>query len=736
MTLRSETWPDEKESDAISDNQPAAVPPRMQFVKVAISIVLLVGVVALVGMFYGVSEVVDDVRALSVAALSAVLIALLANALAAVLRFKIIATEIEYPVTIRRAVAAVSVGSLAGALFFQIAGQLMARGYIAGREGMPFAAVVVITAYERITAAIMSALFALGGAFFIFGNVYLDRSAGGADLIKIIVGLVAATAAGALMGYGRIAARAVAPLLTIHSARRCVSVIALTLLVHIPLQAAYVIAAHTLSPQTPVADLIAASAIVMFATSVPISLAGWGLRELSAIVGLGAIGVPAHAALTAAVTIGIGSLLVVGVLAAISVPQTSVRKQPRAVQPVKPVDYYHILTWILPLSAAILVLFQVYVPVQSGLINANLADPFAILGGVLFLLTTISLRRTPQWRVPLINLAVTAATFALTISLFVGAYRFGWTTWAVVNRFFGWFVLLAYGATGGLIVNSVQKIGFRTILLTFAGAAVAIAGLEIGLAILKSLGFQVPIDPVAAQGFALNRNLFAFQLVMAMSVILTFAHGAALRIAGLAAIMAALFFAGSRSGWIAATFVLLVACYLQATNARKILLSIAFAGILSAALTAVGSDLPLPVVLPTVSSTQERLVSIIGGLNLFWDHPVFGAGLGAFRNQMILTLDGLPLVIHSTAVWLLAELGIVGFLIFAVSFTHIFFKEWKSAPVDQTSAFIVLCLGGFAVMSGPGDMLYQRTFWLLIGAALAVRHPPSSQPSRTPPEKS
>ena len=125
---------------------------------------------------------------------------------------------------------------------------------------------------------------------------------------------------------------------------------------------------------------------------------------------------------------------------------------------------------------------------------------------------------------------------------------------------------------------------------------------------------------------------------MAMSVILTFAHGAALRIAGLAAIMAALFFAGSRSGWIAATFVLLVACYLQATNARKILLSIAFAGILSAALTAVGSDLPLPVVLPTVSSTQERLVSIIGGLNLFWDHPVFGAGLGAFRNQMILTL--------------------------------------------------------------------------------------------------
>jgi hypothetical protein len=26
----------------------------------------------------------------------------------------------------------------------------------------------------------------------------------------------------------------------------------------------------------------------------------------------------------------------------------------------------------------------------------------------------------------------------------------------------------------------------------------------------------------------------------------------------------------------------------------------------------------------------------------------------------------------------------------------------------------------FAVMSGPADMLYQRTFWLLIGAGLAL----------------
>ena len=710
----SETWRSEKK--ASSDNRTAAVSPRVQFLKTAISIVLLVGVVALVGMLYGFSQVDDDVRALSIAALSAILIALLGNALAAVLRFKIIAGEIEHPIPFRRAVAAVSAGSLAGALFFQIVGQLTARGVIAGRGGMPFAAVVVITAYERVTAAIVSAVFALGGAFFIFGNVYLDRSAGGADLIKIIGGLVAATAAGALMGYGRIAARAVTPLLTVHFARRCLAVIGLTLIVQIPVQAAYVIAAHTLSPQTSIADLLAASAIVMFAASIPISLAGWGMREMSAVVGLGAIGVPAHAALTAAVTIGIGSMLVFGALAAISLPNAGVSKRPKDVL-ARSVDYYRVLTWVLPIGAATLVLFQVYVPVQSGLLNVNLADPFAILGGVLFALTAIGLRRAPQWRVPYINLAVTAATLVLTISLFIGAYRFGWTTWAVVNRFFGWFVLLAYGATGALIVEAAKTIGLRTILLTFAGAAAAVAGIETALVTMKSLSFQFPGNPVAAEGFALNRNLFAFQLVMAITALVTFARGTAVQIALLALIMTALFFAGSRSGWIAAIVVVAMSYYLRATNAREILSSIACACILCATTIV---DASAPPIVPNVSSTQERLVSIMGGLKLFWDHPVFGAGLGAFRNQMIPTAEGLPLVIHSTAVWLLAELGIVGFLVFSASFMYVFFKDWKCAPGDQTSALIVLCLAGFAVMSGPGDMLYQRTFWLLIGAGLAL----------------
>ncbi len=705
----------------------------MQVLKAGVSAALLFGVVVLVGYYYGFSEVYDDFRALSIGSVGAVFVALLANAFAAVFRFKVIASEIKHPIGFRSAMASVAAGSLAGAAFFQITGQLMARGVIAGRGGMPFAAVLVITAYERITAAIVSALFALGGAFFIFGNVYLDQSSGGAELIKIIVGLVAATSAGALLGYGRMAVRTITPLLTRHFVRRCMAVIGLTLCVHIPMQAAYVIAAHNLSPQTSITNLIAASAIVMFATSVPISLAGWGMREMSAVVGLGAIGVSGHAALATAVIVGIGSLIVVGMIAAVSLPGANGKRHVSETRPTKSVDYYRVLAWVLPLSAATLVLFQVFVPIPSGLLNVNLADPLAVLGGVLFILSVTRNRRAPQWRVPNINLAIVVATLVLVGSLLLGASRFGWTTWAVTNRFFGWFVILGYGATGALIVSEGRKEGFRVLLLTFVGATAAIAAIEAALVLLKSAGFQVAVTAGNVEGFAQNRNAFAFQLLMATCAAIILIRGPALRIAIFAMLLLGFWFAGSRSGWIAVAFVIATSLYLGVLTTREIALAIMCAAgvaagaaimpVLVSALLGIPyiANHPIPNFVPEAASTHERWITIVGGVELFLSHPVFGAGLGAFRNEMLLSTTGVPLIIHSTPVWLLAEMGIVGFAVFTFAGLYIFFSEWRHARKVQASALIVLCFVGFAVMSGPGDIFYQRTFWLLAGAGLALQ---------------
>ena len=86
----------------------------------------------------------------------------------------------------------------------------------------------------------------------------------------------------------------------------------LTMLIQFCTAGAYVMLAHNLSPDTTIQNLIAASLVVMFAASLPISFSGWGLREISAVFVLGTVGIAAAVALT--ISIAIGALALIAVI--------------------------------------------------------------------------------------------------------------------------------------------------------------------------------------------------------------------------------------------------------------------------------------------------------------------------------------------------------------------------------------------------------------------------------------
>ena len=714
----------------------------MTLLKLMVSISLLAIVTVLVGSRYGFDSVLQNFRHLTFATAGVMVVGLLANAVLASLRFKIIASGIGHPTSFRRAMAAVGAGSLAGAIFFQIAGQLIARGVVMKRGGMPFEAVVVVTLYERIVAAFVSALIAVIGAFYVFGKVYLDLGAGGAELVKIACGLILAISCAAWLGFGSSAVRNIKPLLTRESVLRLLWLVGLTLVVQLPMMIVYVVVAHEFSPATSIPDLVAASAIVMFSASIPISLAGWGVRELSAVVVLGAIGVAASDALTAALIIGAGSMLSMALIMIVSWQASEPARPEIATNNVQLVDYTLALAWVLPLMAAVFVLFQIYVPIGSGLLNVNLADPIAILAGSLFIINAIKNRQLPQWRVSYVNAAVALMTLALTGSLLLGASRFGWTDWALINRYLGWFVLLAYVATGALITSEGGKYAFRIFVLTYVGASVGVMILEtisIYLFVFGAPTSVTRVRPGDVQGFAQNHNFLAFQLLMVAAGALVVLRNARMRTLLWTLLLVTFWFAGSRSGWIAIACIIVTARYLGVANTREIIVGLAGA----TAIAMVAAVLPnfdhimsmlginisiegLPFVgaevqvIPSGTSTAERIVTLIGGWELFIEHPIVGAGLGAYRNLMVMGQSGIPLVIHNSALWLLAELGLVGFLVFAVPGIHVWFTEWRRAAQERASAVVALCFVGFVVMSGPADMVYQRTFWLMIGAALAV----------------
>jgi O-antigen ligase len=116
------------------------------------------------------------------------------------------------------------------------------------------------------------------------------------------------------------------------------------------------------------------------------------------------------------------------------------------------------------------------------------------------------------------------------------------------------------------------------------------------------------------------------------------------------------------------------------------------------------------------SSLTERWASIEGGIKLFFAHPIFGAGLGAFMKSQVQSTGAL--VIHSSPVWILAEMGLVGLLAFGAFGVRLI--TVALADKDERSATLLLVLIGFCAMAAPHDMMYQRSVWLIAGAILVV----------------
>jgi hypothetical protein len=125
--------------------------------------------------------------------------------------------------------------------------------------------------------------------------------------------------------------------------------------------------------------------------------------------------------------------------------------------------------------------------------------------------------------------------------------------------------------------------------------------------------------------------------------------------------------------------------------------------------------------------TAQHLQTIFEGWAMFLAHPVFGAGLGAYMHSKIAAGSEL-LVIHSTPVWLLAETGVIGCAVFAAAALRLFF-EAVSHRGERTALLLMLMLGAIGTMAMAHEMLYQRAFWLLLGAVLAMPAASSRAPA-------
>ena len=389
--------------------------------------------------------------------------------------------------------------------------------------------------------------------------------------------------------------------------------------------------------------------------------------------------------------------------------------------------------WVLGMVVAVAVFFQVHVSLPGGLTNLNLADPFAILALAGVSLQMLFTRQLPVWRISQFNLALGVISLLLLLGFMHGWWEVGITQWALGGRLLGWLVLLGYLSAGYVIVANVGTHGLRRFAETLIATAAVVVMLQVILRLLSHWGVNTGAQLTPNfEGYAGNRNAFAFQLLAGMALLLGYFQVYARHSIGmqrparpwvfsllLGILLAGLVWTGSRAGMLVGVMVLLLSWLGRLADRRMLGWSVIFASLLwCVVLLMAQGNFSVQSNLSDERSNLERWETLTHGLEMWRQSPVLGAGLGVFYAKSPLWM-GHPQVIHSTPLWILAEFGLVGGAVFGWTFFLLSRHAIRFGRTQPARRILLLLLVAFVIFGLIHEIFYQRIFWLVLGAVLA-----------------
>jgi hypothetical protein len=176
-------------------------------------------------------------------------------------------------------------------------------------------------------------------------------------------------------------------------------------------------------------------------------------------------------------------------------------------------------------------------------------------------------------------------------------------------------------------------------------------------------------------------------------------------------------FTFSRSAWVALGSALLVLCAVRTRMAARFV----FAGLVGLPCLFVAMGPRFLPIFETMASrpkqVEGRFELIHSALTAFSSHPFLGGGLGSFRL-------GEGEIAHNTAMWFLADFGIVGLFVMAGFLGWFFVKIWhvyQVAPLSERPVALGLLLAHAAMLGlAMGiEAFYQRPWWMIFGLIAA-----------------
>ena len=390
-------------------------------------------------------------------------------------------------------------------------------------------------------------------------------------------------------------------------------------------------------------------------------------------------------------------------------------------------------------------------------LRLNAADILLPFLGVLVIARLLLKKdHLPQWRVPGTYLWLVGLTIIMSMAVFNGHHTTGdWDRWAIINKYAGWYVLLAYFGLGGWIGSQPTQNWAQ---ITRYGFVIFwVATLIVTMPFLISMDLRGENSSFfisnTLAGFMGNRNAFAFLSISLLALMTAWQFKQSTSaIYGLNFLWAAVpffyIYNASRAGLISILFLLIFFCLLKfkffwrhifvPLTVGIFLASLFFLSFPSqavrVALGHMGNSSQLIDIrqLNAENATQKlnyvgdqvRISALEDAIEVWKKSPLIGAGLGTFRTYQTEKNGFSRDIIDCTPLWLLTETGLLGLFSFAGFFLIALWKIFLKIRADEDmygiylGIFLMMMI--FAIMSLVHELLYTRFLWFFMGLALAI----------------
>lgn len=701
--------------------------------KLLFSVALLI----LVFSFVPIDAIVSNFSDFDLSLLASSLVLIFLNFALSTLRLGVLMSRADTDVSFK-VVHYININSQLAAYFFSTVGQMIARNAIGALYVDSASRLALFTLLEKIVTAVVLLSLGLIGALIVSRSIGIIPSSTahiGIISLAIMSALVGMYALGITQGQRRY----------LHQIKRLIvragleRIAVISLMMNLLMIAAYTLLGMALAPEIPIHFLAAVFALVRLGALFPISFAGWGVRELSAGIAFGVIGIDPAIGVAVAICIGGLSLLALSLHVLIVHRYSIPRLQPDSASVANKQNLHieRMVAVICALVMPVLMGVQLRIPTELHLLSVNVADPLALVGAVTFLTTWfLQLRQAQIWRIEHFHIGVICFLLMIAYGWLWGEVSFGGNHWAEFNRGLGALVLMCYLFCGAMIsillsprfiASSVLIISITS--LIFFVIYVLLSG-HLERETLRLLAWH----PLHFNGLIGNRNALAFVFLLMICVALGFGSGRQ-KISDHTLLGLLLFLTvatSSRTGVICALVIIGLGLILGRRTLKDIVW--AFVVFLLANLITYGLESIVQhdwiiqgsvfvgdqLIANRLQPSEDRWQSYVFGLAMWQDHPFMGAGLGAFLEAYN-DFKPKPLSIHNTALWILAEMGIIGFALFLalplIILRH--FVRNRDATLSAADFSLLAVLLSAALFSQTHEILYQRIFWFVLGMLTA-----------------